>query len=143
VRIFKTQFFELWKNNLRKTFGLKRSDHSHPSSVRGSMRDHEEEFLRDELRETKRDISGLRDMFTFMQTLEQAKDKYIEGGSRRSRYHDEPHSQSKELYSSHHNIDYYQQPPRHNRPWHSSFPKESKVDFPPFYSKEHVEEFLV
>jgi len=45
------------------------SDHSHSSSVHGTVRDHKEESLRYELKETRKEISELRDMFTrFMQT---------------------------------------------------------------------------
>lgn len=31
------------------------------------------------------------------------------------------------LFSSHHNVNYYQEPPRHHMPRHPTFPKEPKV----------------
>jgi len=40
------------------------------------------------------------------------------------------YSQSEELYGSHHNMDYYQQPPRYQNSRHTSHQKEPKVNIP-------------
>ena len=52
------------------------------------------------------------------------------------------YSQSEELYGSHHNMDYYQQPPRYQNSRHTSHQKEPKVNIPWFYGKQNVKYYL-
>jgi len=58
-------------------------------------------------------------------------------GQEKKVYHDDATPKSEEFYSSHHNINYYQQLLRHHMPKHSSYLKELKVGFLPFYDKEN------
>jgi len=54
------------------------------------------------------------------------------------KYHADPYFQSDGLFSSHHNVDFYKKKNhRHHRLGNATFPKEPKVEFFPFYGKEH------
>jgi len=44
--------------------------------------------------------------------------------------------------SSHHNTDHYQPFPRQYKNRNPTFPKEPKIDLPPFHGREDVEEYL-
>jgi len=82
-------------------------------------------------------------MFTQM-TLNQNKGNgYEEEEPRHRRRSLAPTGQTEGWCSPQYNEDYYvPHPKNYHRPIYEPFPREPRIDLPPFYEKDNVEEFL-
>ena len=97
------------------------SDDSHKScvnksSVQGSLRIEEGENLREEIKNTKKEISELKDMFSkYLIINEKPKSRDVEGHSRRRDKFSNTPSHSEGIHSTHHSTNYYKKPLRQHR----------------------------
>jgi len=105
------------------------------SSVHGNVRDHIEDLkIRYEIRKFKNEdtiVDKIRAMFAqYMQKQGKSKSKHAEGSNIKREHHRDPYYQREyEMYSRHHNNDYYQHPLlRHcHIPKENYHPKKPKI----------------
>ncbi|XP_052736020.1 uncharacterized protein LOC108338288 [Vigna angularis] len=109
------------------------------SSVQGNTNhDHDNIELREELNRTKAELHELRQMVTNLILIQRG---HSQGDHSHRQNHDhDDHSQHSD-HHSYHPYDHYQRPPRrhHN---HRDHPVEPKLDLPPFFGRDNVEEYF-